>query len=206
LRIAMSAPIKADRLARFNELIASEDSTLEELFQRMTCTPEGGSRPESLSEVCAAWDVPYGRMLGWLMADADRYATYQRALEIAAHELVAQTLEIADTPEEGVTVKTKSDGSVEETREDRLAHRRLKVETRFRIAKHHAPQLYGERIEVNNNHRVEVLLEIPALELLKRVRGEEIGTEVKTIEGLVEQIEYSEASEAEDAEDVTDDL
>ena len=154
----MSAPVKADRLARFAEMTSAEreGTTLEEMFQRMTTLPDGvvGVQPEGLPAICTAWGVPYGRVLTWLMADANRYAVYERALEVAAHALVAETVEIADND----SPATQRD--------------RLRVDTRFRVAKHHAPERYGERIEVHSTERMEVVLERPAIELLKLVRGD----------------------------------
>lgn len=146
-----------DRIARFLEMTAPENApqTLEEIFQRMTCRvagvegPEGD--PEGLPAICEAKDVPYGRMLTWLMADAARYAVYERALEVRAHELIAQTVGIADGA-------------------DFPQNKRVRIETRFKVAKHHAPEKYGERLEIMNTERMEVVLEQPAIELLKLVR------------------------------------
>ncbi len=133
----MSQPIRADRIARFTELIEREDVTLEEMFQRMTARVDGvegpQGRPETLEEICSTWNVPYGRVLNWLMADAKRYAQYERALEVAAHALVAETVDIADNDSPA-------------TQRDRLL-----VETRFRVARHHAPEKYGERVQVENS-------------------------------------------------------
>jgi hypothetical protein len=133
----MNMPVKADRLARFTEMISPEreGDTLEEMFQRMTAPPDGvvGVQPEGLPAICAAWDVPYGRMLTWLMADANRYAVYERALAVAAHALVAETVGIADNE----SPATQRD--------------RLRVDTRFRVAKHHAPDKYGERVQIENS-------------------------------------------------------
>ena len=133
----MSMPVRADRVARYLELIEREAETLEEMGQRVA---EG----EGLMAICAAWDVPYARVMGWLMADAKRYEVYRRALEVAAHAEVAEALVIADTPQMGEIRKIKSDGTEEITQEDMLGHRKLRVETRFRRAKHHAPKVYGE--------------------------------------------------------------
>lgn len=153
----MMGAIINDRIARLQELIAPQrqSATLEEMFQRMTSRvagiegPEG--EPESLMQICQSWDVPYGRMLTWLMADAARYGVYERALEIRAHELIAQTVGIADG-------------------EDFPQNKRVRIETRFKVAKHHAPEKYGEKLEITNTERMEVVLAQPAIELLKLVR------------------------------------
>ena len=118
--------IMQDRIARYVALIESPD-TLDVIVQRVA---EG----EGLPALCQAWDVPYGRVLTWLMADVQRYQVYLRALEMAAHALVAETVKLADEAEpETVGKKT------------------LQVNTRFRVAKHHAPALYAEKVEVKHS-------------------------------------------------------
>lgn len=114
-----------DRLARYVEFIERDDA-LDELVERMSGAM---GACEGLPEVCRAMDLPYGRVLRWLMADEGRYKRYLQALEVQAHELVAETVRIAD----GV----KND----------VARDKLRVETRFRLAKHHASKLYGEKVE-----------------------------------------------------------
>lgn len=122
--------LRNDRIARYLEKIHPDMApvTLEELFQRMA---DG----ETLYEVCQAWDVPTGRVLTWLMADEKRHAMYLRALEVAAHGLVAQTVEIADE-QPGMTASGGTDAGA-------VAHAKLRIETRFRVAAAHAKQMYG---------------------------------------------------------------
>jgi len=167
-----------DRVARFVERTSPENEarTLDEMFQRMTSLPSGvvGMQPEGLPAICADWDVPYGRVLAWLMADAARYGVYEKALEVASHALVAETIGIADSD----SPSTQRD--------------RLRVETRFRVAKHHAPDRYGEKLQVTNTERMEVVLEVPALELLRHVRGpvvasqESAGVEVQAAPVIID--------------------
>lgn len=130
--------VRSDRVARFMTLIEREAETLEELQQRIA---EG----ESLQTICLAWDVPYMRVLTWLMADAERYQKYLRALEVEAHALIAETVAIAD-------------------RDSPFTQRdRLKVDTRFRKAQFHAPRMYAPKQEVTHElgqSFTEALLEI----------------------------------------------
>lgn len=123
--------IMQDRIARTLEKFADGQATLDEMAQRMggALCVDGVPVYQGLPEICREWDVPYGRVLAWLMADADRYAVYQRALEVQAHLLVAETVSIADDPENDV------------------ARDKLRVETRFRVAKHHASKVYGDKVE-----------------------------------------------------------
>lgn len=131
----MPSEIKNDRIARYLDLISDDraQSTLEELFQRMT---GGVGEPQTLPAVCSDWDVPYGRVLVWLMADEKRYAVYKRALEVGAHQLVSEAVGIADV-EPGTTDAGATDSGA-------VAHAKLRIDTRFRVAKHHARELYGE--------------------------------------------------------------
>lgn len=123
--------VMQDRIARTLEKFADEERTLDEMAQRMggAVVMDGEPVYQGLPEICRDWDVPYGRVLAWLMADADRYAVYQRCLEVQAHLLVAETVGIADDPENDV------------------ARDKLRVETRFRVAKHHASKVYGDKVE-----------------------------------------------------------
>lgn len=129
-------PIQNDRVARFVEMTGErEAATLDEMFQRMTTPVSGieGGKPEGLPAICAAWDVPYGRVMAWLMADAGRYGVYKRALEVAAHGLVAQVIDIADSDSPYVQ------------------RDKLKITTRKWIAEQHASDIYRPRSTVDMN-------------------------------------------------------
>jgi hypothetical protein len=129
-------PIQNDRMMKFAEMtdVSRETQTLEEMFGRMTCRVEGvegpEGRPEGLPAICAAWGVPYGRMLTWLMMDAKRYAVYERALEVAAHADIAEVVGIADGP-----------GFPQE--------KRVRIDARFRVAESHAREKYGKRLQMD---------------------------------------------------------
>lgn len=146
----MNAPIGNDRIARFVQMTGRESATLEELGQRLA---DG----ESLAKICAAWDVPHGRMLAWLMADAERYGVYERSLELAAHALVAETVAIADNSAFEAPDK------------------RVRIDTRFRVAQYHAPGRYGK----NENSAPSALVLVADLDrvadmLLGRISGRTI--------------------------------
>jgi len=118
--------ITADREARYLERVSDESRLLDEMVQRM-CGGDGGY--EGLPAICAVWDVPYGRVLAWLMADESRYAVYARALEMQAKGLVSETVALADGGGEDV------------------ARDKLRVDTRFRLAKYHDNKTYGDKVE-----------------------------------------------------------
>ena len=155
----MSMPVRVDRVARYVELIGREAETLEEIGQRMA---EG----EGLPAICRSWDVPYGRVLGWLMADAERYAVYCRALEVAAHGLVAEAVPLADEAASLVAEGAKPAA---------VTAKALQVDTRFRVAKHHAAKMYGE---------VDVALKVlPQVTIAIGVRVGAVAAERPVIEG-----------------------
>jgi hypothetical protein len=138
----MNMPVQNDRLLRYVEMTAPENevATLDEMFQRMTCRVPGvegkEGRPEGLPGICSTWNVPYGRMLKWLMEDANRFAVYKRALEVAAHGLMAEVIDIAD-------------------RDSPYVQRdKLQVATRIKVAEFHAPETYRPRstVDMNVNH------------------------------------------------------
>lgn len=135
--------VMADRVARYVSLIEAPD-TLDVLCQRVA--DEG-----SLVDICRSLDVPHGRVLTWLMADAARYAVYQRALEVYAHSLVAETVKLADGEPRAVLDGAGKPMMGEDGKplviENDVPRDKLRVETRFRVAKHHAPSVYGEKIE-----------------------------------------------------------
>lgn len=142
----MGIQVSADRVARFVALIEREEGTLDELSQRLA---DG----ETLPEVCAAWDVPFSRVMAWLMAEPSRHARYMRSLEMAAHGLVAATVGIAD----------------EAVPED-VAVRKLRVDTRFRVAGKHARALYGDRLDVTADVSVSFGMALQAIAARRAAR------------------------------------
>jgi len=133
--------VMQDRIARFTDFIGRADA-LDEIVQRM-CGVAGPC--EGLPEICRSMDLPYGKVLLWLMADQMRYAEYEKALEIQSHELVAQVLDIVDR-EPMLTDKGGVDGG-------EVTLRRLQVDSRFKLAGFHAPKKYVERKELKVEHR-----------------------------------------------------
>lgn len=125
----MSNEIRRDRIARYVALIEKPDEFLDLIVQRMT---SGDMGYEGLPAICRALDVPYGKVMGWLMADAERYGLYDRALAVQAKALVSEAVEIADAG-------------------DDVARDKLRVDTRFRLAKYHDSKVYGDKVDVNHN-------------------------------------------------------
>ncbi len=122
-----------DRVARFLEITSpsSEVATLDEMQQRMT----GG---EGLPAICKAWDVPFSRVMNWLMADEKRYAIYDRALEVGSHAEMAEVVPLSDEAAKLVAAGAKPAAVTAKT---------LQIDTRFRKAQFHAREKYGEKAQ-----------------------------------------------------------
>ena len=122
--------VTADRLARYVELIARERETMEELAIRVA----GG---ETLPQVCAAWDVPYGRLAAWVASDTRRSDVYEGARRIRADAIAEDVIDI-------------SDGKRPVTDGEPLDHQRdaLRVKARQWALRCWDPRRYGDRTEV----------------------------------------------------------
>lgn len=135
-----------DRVARFLEITsaASEAATMDEISQHI-------GDGEGLPAICKGWDVPYGRVLSWLMADEKRYAVYERALEVAAHALVSETVAISDGEPRIVMgpdgEPVMGDDGKPLVVETDVPRSRVRIDTRFRAAQFHAREKYGERAQ-----------------------------------------------------------
>jgi len=160
--LVVSAPVRADRLARYTELIEAERETMEQLSLRIA---EG----ESLAKICREWDVPYGRFAAWIADDPRRVEVLEGAMRIYTDALAYEALEIANTTEEGERVKTTDEGT-ETVREDMLGHRKLKVDTRMRLMAKWNRGRYGDSVQVEHSGETVVRLSfgapVPALPAL----------------------------------------
>jgi hypothetical protein len=85
---------------------------------------------------------------------------YARARDDQADTLADEILDIANTPVEGITTKTDSDGKTETTKADMLNHRRLQVDARKWIAAKLKPRKYGEKLELAGDSERPVTLSI----------------------------------------------
>jgi hypothetical protein len=147
--------ISIARLTRLTERLAAPDEMLQEIVDRVGTPTENSdgsiAPPDTLIDVCRAWDVPYGRVLAWLMADELRYSKYKRAIEVAAHALVSQMVGIAD----GDSPYVQRD--------------RLRIDTRKFIARVHAPSMYADRTEIKHSGEVSFSLALQQI-AARRVR------------------------------------
>lgn len=122
-RMSSEPSLRSDRLARYVELVDNPE------FIVLLChrIAEG----ETLREITLSLDVPYSRIIYWLMDDDGRYKLYKRSLEAQALGEVDETLKIADSAEGEISPVAVSAA-------------KLRIETRFKRAKHHAPKEYGD--------------------------------------------------------------
>jgi hypothetical protein len=101
---------------------------------------------EYLRVICRDEHMPSWRTVyGWMEAREDFSARIARARVMGRDAILEDTLIIADTQEEGVRTE-KSESGVKEVREDMLGHRKLKIETRFKVLAKWDPKKYGEKV------------------------------------------------------------
>jgi hypothetical protein len=112
--------IAVDREVRFLELTSAEraPATLSEIVQRVG---EG----EKFVDICKALDQPYGRMREWLAKVPEREAAYYAARRLRADALADETIGIADG-------------------EGYPQNKRIRIDTRFRLASFLDKQYYGD--------------------------------------------------------------
>lgn len=104
---------------------------------------------ETLREWCRQNNIHYSTVYLWMEKDQTFAQRFARARDIGADCIADEILGIADTQEEGVVTKI-TDRGVEETREDMLGHRKLRVETRLKLLAKWNPKKYGEKVDVNH--------------------------------------------------------
>lgn len=92
-------------------------------------------------ENAPAWRTVYH----WLEDDPEFLARFARARDMGHDAISEETLEIADTPVEGVEKVIKGDKVAEERRGDMLGHRKLQIETRLKLLAKWNPKKYGDR-------------------------------------------------------------
>lgn len=101
---------------------------------------------ETLRAFCRQANAPAWRTVyNWLEADEGFSARFARARRLGHDAISEQTMELADTPQQGEETVTKPDGSVEVRRGDMLGHRKLQIETRLKLLAKWDPKRWGDR-------------------------------------------------------------
>ncbi len=109
----------------------------------------------------------------WSFEDEDFQSKLARAREHGIETLLDTTLDIADNQEPGLKIKTDAEGKVETVEEDMIAHRRLKIDTRIKLAQMLKPKTYGPKVDITsggekleptqvNDNRLQALVNLAA--------------------------------------------
>ena len=135
-----------------------------ELFQRkvMADVLEGGS-PRDLAR---QYGVTYADLWRWITEDEERYLDYQKALVGTADDLAHQSLQISDEADED---------------EVNVAAKKLRVETRMKLAGKWDRHRYGENMEMK------VTGSVSLISLLASLPSD--STEIPVIEGQSERVQ-----------------
>ena len=104
------------------DLLIQDASLMDVVVQRV-------AERETLQDLAAIWDVPYGRLAKWIADDDGRRGQYEGALMLRADLEAMKAIEIADAESEDV------------------ARDKLRVDTRLKLAGKWDRKRYGERQE-----------------------------------------------------------
>lgn len=113
--------------------------------------------PRGLEHICRNNEGLPSRstVLRWLASNTEFCASYLRARECQADLIFEDCLEIADTQVIGEKVTTSPQGDTIVTA-DMIEHRKLRIDTRMRMAGKLAPKKYGDKIDVDHSGVIEV--------------------------------------------------
>lgn len=108
-----------------------------------------------LTVICRREGMPgYSTVRGWIGTDPAFSSAIACAREEGFDVIAADILRIADTPMEGVIETMEPDKKtgklvvVERRVEDMIGHRRLQIESRFKLLAKWDPKRYGEKLDV----------------------------------------------------------
>lgn len=109
----------------------------------------------SLRAVCSEDGMPNRDTVStWVINDIEGFSgQYAKARDIALDMMADEILEIADTPQQGVKIKTDEAGKNEVTTGDMIEHRRLRVDARKWYLSKLAPKRYGDKTEAEVTHK-----------------------------------------------------
>lgn len=84
----------------------------------------------------------------WLDSSSEKSKQYARATELRQEAMFEEILDIADSPQEGITRK-ETDKGVEITTSDMIQHRRLQVDARKWMLGKMNPKKYGDKLDLS---------------------------------------------------------
>lgn len=109
---------------------------------------------EPLRQICRDDSMPkWQTVYAWMERNQDFAARFARARELGFDAIAEEALEIANTPMEGVRTEVGDNGT-KEVREDMLGHRKLQIETRFKLLAKWSPKKYGDKQQVELSGKV----------------------------------------------------
>jgi len=124
------------------------------------------SEGEPLRKICREESMPAWRTIyDWLEKDSDLLNRFSRARDLGGDAIFEETLEIADNPNYGLKEVIGKDGSTI-TREDMLGHRKLQVETRFKLLSKWNPKKYGDRTMLSGDKENPVTVDVSIFDAL----------------------------------------
>lgn len=136
--------------------IEFEDDVIAELIER---TEKG----EPLTKICQDHRMPKRRTVyDWIESDQQFAARFHDARARGIHALAEECLEIADTPAKDPT---------------EVADKRLRIDTRLRLAGKWLPSIYGDKVDVNHSGQVVMRHDLSAYS----------DDELRTLEKLIEK-------------------
>jgi hypothetical protein len=126
---------------------------------------------ETLRAICRDDHMPDERTVRtWALENEEFSPQYDTARKIGYASWFDEIKDIADTPQQGVTVKESEKGT--ETRTgDMIEHRRLQIDARKWMLSKALPKIYGDKIETTANHKLvdENDKPLPPLELARKL-------------------------------------
>jgi hypothetical protein len=129
---------------RWEGAIADPDRLWVEVTQEIL----GG---KSLRVIARERGYPVLRFAAWVTEDGARAQEYERLLALRGDELAHEALAIADATENGVETTTYADGSQQVKESDMLGHRKMKIETRLKLAAKWDRERYGDKLDVKHS-------------------------------------------------------
>lgn len=107
---------------------------------------------QTLREICRSMkDGPTPQAVRYRVLKDEEFAEqYARARELGIHEMIDETVEIADDGTNDWVERNKDDGStLVVPNQENIARSRLRVDTRKWLAGKIVPKLYGDKIDHN---------------------------------------------------------
>jgi len=113
----------------------------EDICQQIELTELG------MGKICEEFNLTRRCFLKWVEKNPENIHRYARAKEKQIDLMAERIIEIADTPQEGITITEKPNG-VEISKGDMIQHRRLQIDTRKWLMAKLVPKKYGERLDL----------------------------------------------------------